>query len=174
MHDISDVVVVIQDLFPLPPSLDLSLSLPSHPIQLMPPSLHVRPRRVVRPLVRPSANRMKIALSAKFKYGHATPERVGGREGKGERPFANENSLYLPKWRPQRRYKDTMAPTPRRRRRDAITHITMGRDSEKRDAGWLCLRSRFHVILQSSGSKITVAHFVVTVTVTIANFNVSL
>ena len=85
VHDISDfVVVVIQDLFPLPPSLDLSLSLPSHPIQLMPPSLHVRPRRVVRPLSVPSENRMKIALSAKFKYGHATPERVEReREGEG-------------------------------------------------------------------------------------------
>ena len=43
------------------------------------------------------------------------------REGKGERPFANENSLYLPKWRPQRRCKDTMA----RPSAAAITHITM-------------------------------------------------
>ena len=37
----------------IPPSLDLSLSLPSHPIQLMPPSLHVRPRRPLSVLFRP-------------------------------------------------------------------------------------------------------------------------
>ena len=120
VHDISVVaVVVIQDLSSpsLHPSLDLSLSLPSHPIQLMPPSLHVRPRSVVRPLSCPSVNRMKIALSAKFKYGHATPERVGERG-----PFANENSLYLPKWRPQRRCKDTMARPSAARRRRYYTH----------------------------------------------------
>ena len=71
VHDISDVVVVvIQDLSS--PSISHS-PFPSHPT-------HAAVITHSSSLSCPSENRMKIALSAKFKYGHATPEKVE-REG---------------------------------------------------------------------------------------------
>ena len=79
---------------------------------------------------------MKIALSAKFKYGHATPERVGERKG-GERevgPFANENSSQNGDLNAAIKTQWPAPPPPRRRR--YYTHYD-GRDSEKRDAGRL-------------------------------------
>ena len=57
-----------------------------------------------------------------------------GRKGGGHLQMKTA-STYLPKWRPQRRCKDAMARPSAAA--NAITHITMGRDSEKRDAGRL-------------------------------------
>ena len=141
VHDISNVVVVvIQDLSP-------SISHSSFLSSFLPilDSCH-RHYTFSRPSSSLSANRMKIALSEKFKYGHATPQRdrmdggegaVRKRKGGGGRgPFANENSLYLPKWRSRRcccsRYKDTMAPAPAAA---AITHITTYEGQRGTDAG---------------------------------------
>ena len=78
VHDISNVVVVvIQDLSP-------SISHSSFLSSFLPilDSCH-RHYTFSRPSSSLSANRMKIALSEKFKYGHATPQRdrMDGGEG---------------------------------------------------------------------------------------------
>ena len=133
-----------------PLSLDLSLFLPlflpSH-TRLMPSSLHVLAAVLV--AVREShENRFVRKVQIRTRNNAAanrdgwTPDgrRGRGRGGKGvEGPFANENNLYLPKWRPQRgrRYKDTMAPSFA-----AITHITTYEGQRGTDAGMIYLVER--------------------------------
>ena len=111
---------------------------------------------------------MKIALSAKFKYGHATPERVE-TEGKGGGHLQMKTASICQNGDLNAAVKTQWPAPPPPPPTLLHTHYD-GRDSEKRDAGKLDV---FELFPRKLVQKITVGRrtlyldIVVTVTVAI-------